>query len=142
MAAHLTPANAADNEEAPALLEQLPESIRFLLGDTAYDDNELRQRCEADGRVLVTARRGKYPHTDDGVGVRRIFHELRSRSMENTGGQFKAIFDCQAQVPTKGLLPTARFVLGAVLVYQLTLLHRFEYGDDLRVGLKPYLQAA
>jgi hypothetical protein len=37
---------------------------------------------------------------------------------------------------------TRRFALGAVLVYQLTLLHRAAAGADLRVGLKPFLQAA
>jgi hypothetical protein len=32
--------------------------------------------------------------------------------------------------------------LGALFVYQLTLLHRFEHGADLRVGLKAFLRAA
>ena len=91
---------------------------------------------------LVTTKRGSYPHTDDGVEVRRIFHQLRSHAIENFNAQFKAIFNCLGQVPTRGLLPTRRYVLGAVLVYQLALLRRFENGDDLRVGLKPYLQAA
>ena len=45
-------------------------------------------------------------------------------------------------VPTRGLLATRRFTLGAVLVYQLTAWHRFEAGDDLRVGLKPFIRAA
>jgi hypothetical protein len=45
-------------------------------------------------------------------------------------------------VPTRGLVPTQRFALGAVLVYQLTLLLRAEAGADLGVGLKPFLQAA
>ena len=44
--------------------------------------------------------------------------------------------------PSRGLVPTQRFVLGAVLVYQLALLHRFDNCDYLSVGLKPYLQAA
>jgi hypothetical protein len=45
-------------------------------------------------------------------------------------------------VPTKGLVATQRYVLGAVLVYQLALLHRFQIGGSLRTGLKPLLQAA
>jgi hypothetical protein len=45
-------------------------------------------------------------------------------------------------VPTRGLLATRRYVLGAVFVYQLTVLHRSEHGGDLRVGLKAFLQAA
>ena len=39
-------------------------------------------------------------------------------------------------------VPVAAYVLGAVFVYQLTLLYRFETGADLRVGLKAFLRAA
>ena len=45
-------------------------------------------------------------------------------------------------MPTRGLLATRRCLLGAVFVYQLTLLYRFEHGGDLRVGLKAFLKAA
>ncbi len=142
LAAYLTPANTADNEQAPALLAELPAEVKAILGDLHYNDPELMRLCESQGRLLITTKRGKYPHTDEGVEVRRIFHQLRSHAIENFNAQFKAIFNCLGQVPTRGLVPTQRFVLGAVLVYQLALLHRFESGDDLRVGLKPYLQAA
>ncbi len=113
-----------------------------MLGDVQYNDPALHAGCAAAGRVLVTTRRGPYPHTDAGVEVRRIFHQLRARALENFNSQFKATFGCLGQVPTRGLVATQRFALGAVLVYQLTLLHRAEAGADLRVGLKPFLQAA
>jgi hypothetical protein len=142
LAAEVTPANVADNEQAPALLAPLPPQVRFILGDQHYNDAVLREQCAAEGRVLVTTKRGAYPHQDDGVEVRRIFHELRSRAIENFNGHFKAIFDCGGHVPTRGLIATRRFVLGAVLVYQLALLQRFETGQSLRVGLKPFLKAA
>ncbi|MGH7421223.1 MAG: transposase [Candidatus Rokuibacteriota bacterium] len=142
LAADVTPANTADNEWAFELLDTLLAEMRFLLGDSAYNDPELREECEARGMTLVTTRRGAYPHTDDGVEVRRIFHQLRSHAIENFNGQFKGIFDGRQPVPTRGLLATRRFALGAVLVYQLTVWHRFEAGDDLRVGLKPFLKAA
>ncbi|MGH2409329.1 MAG: transposase [Chloroflexota bacterium] len=141
LAATLTPANRADNEEAPALVAALPEAVHFLLGDTAYNDPDLRTCCEQVGCELVPSRRGAYPHTDGGVEVRRIFHQLRSHAIENLNGQFKDIFDCQAHVPTRGLRATRRYILGAVLVYQLSLLYRFEAGLDLRLGLKPFLKA-
>ena len=142
LAAELTPANRADNEEAPKLLARLPADVRFVLGDQHYADPELHALCDAQDRVLVTSKPGPYPHADDGVEVRRLFHELRSRALENFNAQFKATFGCLGQVPTRGLIPTQRFALGAILVYQLTLLHRHEVGADLRVGLKPFLQAA
>lgn len=56
--------------------------------------------------------------------------------------QFKGIFDAHDQVPTKGLVATKRFALGASLVYPLALLYRFEHNLSLRVGLKAFLRAA
>jgi len=40
------------------------------------------------------------------------------------------------QVPTKNLMATQRFALGAIFVYQLALLYRFEHDLELCVGLK------
>ncbi len=142
LAAELTPANVADNELAPALLGELPPELRFLLGDTTDCDGALAERCAADGRLLVTTKRGASPHTDAGVNVRRVFHALRAQAIENFNGQFKAIFDMVWAVPTRGRTATRRYALAAVLVYQLVLLDRFERGEALRVGLKPYWQAA
>ncbi len=146
LAARLTPANEADSRLAPRLLEELPpgeEEVRFILGDTHYNAPEVRELCEGQGRILVASGHARaYPRTDAGAGVRRVFHELRSRAIENFNGQFKSIFDGQGQVPTKGLLNTTRFALGAVLVYQLALLYQYEHNQDLRVGLKAFLKAA
>ena len=142
LAAELTPANAADNETAPRLLEVVPRAVRFVLGDTSYQDPALHAHCAAADRFLVASRRGRYPHTDDGVEVRRVFHKLRSLAIENFNGQFKGIFGVHGSVPTRGLVRTQRFALGAVFVYQLILLYRFEHHQDLRVGLKAFLKAA
>ena len=142
LAADLTAANIADSEMAPQLVCRLSAEVRYLLGDRHYNTPELREQCEEDGRILVTSRYGRYPHTDAGVEVRRLFHKLRSTAVENFNEQFKGIFDVHGQVPTKGLANTRRFVLGAILVYQLSLWYRHEHGLDLRVGLKPFLKAA
>ena len=142
LAATLTAANRADNEAAPALLGGLPAEVRFVLGDSHYQDAALRERVAAAGRVLVAPTGRGYPHGDGGAEVRRLLHRLRSAAIETFTGQFTAIFDANGPVPTRGLAATSRFALGAVLVYQVTLLHRFEAGLDLRVGLKPFLQAA
>ena len=142
LAARLAPAEVADNKMAPALIEELPDEARFVLGDTHYDAEDVREECERTGRFLVTSKRGPYPHTDAGVEVRRIFHKLRSLANENFNEHFKAIFDAHEQVPTKGLINTARFALGAVFVYQLALLYRHQRGLDINSGLKPFLRAA
>ena len=142
LAAEVTPANAADNEIAPRLLPELPPILRFLLGDTSYDDPALRAACDRGDRVLITSKRGPYPHTDDGKEVRRLFHQLRSHAIENFNEHYKGLFDGHGSVPTRGLLATRRYLLAAVLVYQLLLLYRFETGGDLRVGLKALLKAA
>jgi hypothetical protein len=142
LAATVTPANRADNAEAPALRGDLPAAVRFVLGDRHYQDPAWHACCAAADRVLVAPTGRAYPHTDAGVAVRRLFHELRSRAIANFTGHFTASFDVNGPVPTRGLVATSRFVLGAVFVYQLTLLPRHIAGADLRVGLKPFLQAA
>ena len=142
LSARLTPANLPDSEVASMLLCELPAEVRYILGDTHYNTPDLRQECEQTGRILVASQAGKYPHTDQGVEVRRVFHELRSRAIENFNEQFKGIFDGHASVPTKGLANTSRWALGAIFVYQLALLYRHEHKQPLRVGLKAFLKAA
>lgn len=142
LAAELTPANVADSELAPDLLCRVPPEVRVILGDRHYNTPALHALCAEDERILVTTRYGRYPHTDVGVEVRRIFHKLRSVTIENFNEHFKGMFAVHGQVPTKGLCNTRRFALGAVLVYQLLLWYRFEHGLDLRVGMKPFLKAA
>jgi Transposase DDE domain len=142
IAAVLTPANVADSDPAPDLLGEVPAEVRFVLGDLHYNVPALRSQCDQQDRLLVTTRYGRYPHTDDGVEVRRIFHKLRSIAMENFNEHFKGIFDGHGQVPTKGLIATQRFALGAIFVYQLALLYRFEQSIDLCIGLKAFLKSA
>jgi hypothetical protein len=83
LAAELTPANVADNVQALPLLGDLPDPVRFILGDVHSNDPEVRLACETADRLLVTTKRGGYPHTDAGAEVRRIFHKLRSLANEN-----------------------------------------------------------
>lgn len=142
LAADLTPANEADNEKATDLIVELPLHKLFVLGDLHYNAPNVDDACFLRGYTLVTTQYGKYPHTDAGAEVRRVFHKLRSTAIENFNEQFKGIFSAHEQVPTKGLVATKRFALGAVFVYQLAFLYRFEKGMDLRVGLKPFLRAA
>jgi hypothetical protein len=58
---------------------------------------------------------------------------------ENFNEHFKAIFEVHGQVPTRGLINTHRFAVGAVLVYQLALLYRHERNLDIDRGLKAFL---
>ena len=142
LAAQLTAANVADNEAAPALIWELPPEMRYLLGDLHYNAPNVLAECQKAERILVTTQYGRYPHTDAGAEVRRIFHKLRSLAIENFNEHFKGIFDSHGQVPTKGLVNTQRFALGAIFVYQLALMFRFENGLDLNLGLKAFLKAA
>jgi hypothetical protein len=143
LAARLTPANVHDGRVAPLLIEALPEQARFVLGDKSYDALDLKHRCLKEGRFMVSPKRGAYPHTDPGAEVRRIFHLLRHRAIENLNGHFKALFEVHGSVPTKGHADMARLALGAVLVYQMALLHRHhERHSDTNTGLKAFLRAA
>ncbi len=138
----LTPATIAESDPAPNLLGEVPAEVRFILGDRHYNTPELHATCEQADRLKVPTKYGRYPHTNDGVEVRRVFHKLRSRAMENFNEHFKGIFDGHGQVPTKGLIATQRFALGAIFVYQLAFLYRFEHDLELCVGLKAFLKSA
>jgi hypothetical protein len=142
LAADLTAANMADNAQALTRLPELPAEVRYVLGDQHDHDPAIDAACAQAGQPVVATRRGPSPNLDDGVGVRHLLHEPRARAIDNLNEQFQGIFDAYGQVPTKGLVNTRRFALGAVYVYQLTLWYRHEHGLDLRVGLKACLKAA
>ncbi len=142
LAAELTPAPADDATLARDLLPQLPAEVRYLLGDTHYNTPDLKRVCQQRGVWLVATRRGPYPHSDDGVEVRRIFHKLRSQAIEPFNSLFKNVFEWGGQVPVKGLRRTQLFVLGAVVLYQLVVLYQFEHDLPLGLGVKALLRAA
>lgn len=142
LAADLTPANVYDATPAPRLQRELPLDVRFVLGDTHYNDDDLRTDCRLSNRWLIATRRGSYPHTDPGADVRRIFHRLRSKAIEPFNGLFKNVFEWGGQAPVKGLKRVRLIVLGAVLVYQLALLYQHQHNLPLGKRVKPLLRAA
>ena len=117
-------------------------AVRYVLGDTHYNTPELRQDCALHNRELVATRRGRYPHRDGGVEVRRIFHKLRSLAIEPFNGVFKNIFEWRAQMPVKGLKRCQVLALGAILLYQIVLLYQHERQQPIGVGVKALLRAA
>lgn len=142
LAAELTPANRADNEMALALVRELSPDVRYVLGDTLYNDPALRLVCEHADRCLVATQRCASSHTDSGAPVRQLFHHLRSTAIEPFNGLFKNIFEWDAQVPVKGLSRTRLIVLGAILLYQLVLLYQHQHNLPVGKAIKPLLRAA
>jgi Transposase DDE domain len=143
LAACLTEANIADGEVALQLAPSLPTEVRFILGDHHYQTDELDTYCQQTGRILICSR-GNHRKLANAPGreVRRIFHKLRSLTIENWNEHFKCLFEGHSQVPTKGKRNTQLFILGAVFVYQLILWYRFEHGLPLCRGMKAFLRAA
>ena len=142
LAAELTVANRGDNAVAPVLLDQLPWEVRYVLGDTPYNDPELWAQCQQRGWELVATRRGPHPHHDSGVEVRKVFHKLRSQAIEPFNGLFKNVFEWRVKMPVKGLQRSQLLALGAVVLYQLVLLYQHEHNLPLGKGIKPLLRAA
>ena len=142
LAAELTPANVGDNLLTPQLLTPLSAEVRFVLGDTHYNDPVVRTTCEQRGISLVATRRGARPHTDGGVEVRRLFHRLRSQSIEPFNGLFKEFFGWRKCLPVKGLVKSQLFALGAIFLYQLILFYQFERGLQVGKDIKALLKAA
>ena len=113
-----------------------------MLGDTSYNDPAVRQLCEESDPALVATRRGAYPHHDDGVEVRRLFHKLRSQAIEPCNGLFKNVFEWRTLLPVKGLQRSQLLALGTIVVYHLVLLYQHEYNLPLGKGIKSLLRAA
>lgn len=103
LSARLTIANVHDGSIGQEMVSELPVGVRFVLGDQHrempsghfldYRTEEMESACHVRGMDLVATRGGKYPHTDVGKQVRGIFHQLRSKSIENFNEHFKSIFD-------------------------------------------------
>ena len=151
-------ANVHDGQVGKEMVGELPSETRFVLGDQHrhkrnvlphYRTDDMKSLCYLRGIELVATLGGKYPHTDAGAEVRKVFHQLRSHSIENFNEHFKTMqaqlrccrFDSHCDVPTKGKAATTRFALSAVLVYQLGLWARHELGLPVNRGLKPFLRA-
>ncbi len=142
LSARLRPANEADNVVVLPMLADLPEEVRFVMGDSHYNTVPVRIACETAGRTLVASNRNKRPRTDDGVGVRQLLHSLRHHTIENYNSLYKNIFDLRRPLPTKGLANTQRLTLGGVFVYQLALFARFHEGEFSQEGIKAFLRSA
>jgi hypothetical protein len=142
LAAELTPANVYDTTIAPQLAHELPEDVRFVMGDRHYRDDDLQSYCDFAGRILITTHPVQYPHQGAGVKVRKILHRLRHQAIEPFNGLFKNIFEWGGQVPVKGLRHTRLIVLDAIFVYQLVLIYRFGHGKHLGQAIKSFLRAA
>ena len=147
LAARLTPANTADNLVAPT------SSSSCQIGYASYSETSTttpptsgRHVCEAPRR---RKRSGSWSPPNEGLTLTPMMALKSGASstscaawLRNFNEHFKAIFELHGQVPTRGLINTARFALGAVLVYQLALLYRHERNLDINRGLKPFLRAA
>lgn len=142
LSARLRPANEADNVVVLPMLEDLPEEVRFVMGDSHYNSVPVRLACENAGRTLVASNRSKRPRNDDGVSVRQFLHSLRHHTIENFNSLYKNTFDLGRPVPIRGMANTQRLTLGAVFVYQLALLARFHQGDLSQDGIKAFLRSA
>lgn len=142
LAAVLTKASVHDATAAAALLDELPDGTRFVLGDTAYQTPTLHQGCAAQGVTLIAPGWTPAAAADPGRPVRTIFHALRHVASENLNELVKDCFGLHGTVPTTGFLATSRYVLGCIFVYQVALWYRAEHGLPLNVGLKAFLRAA
>jgi hypothetical protein len=126
--AWLTPANEGDSEPAPDLLREVPADVRFVLDDRHDNAPELCENCEQPGRLLVTTKSGRNLHTDDGVEVRCIFHELHSCAMSNVMNISQASLTAMDRFPTFGLIATQRFadagILGLLTAFMVSVRER------------------
>jgi hypothetical protein len=142
LAAALTKASMHDASVASALLDEVPLETRFVLGDTHYQLEAVRDHCDLHARTLVARRWTPARADDPGKPVRAVFHQLRHVAAENLNELVKDAFGLHGTVPITGRRATSRYVLGCIFVYQVGLWYRAERGLPLNVGMKAMLRAA
>jgi hypothetical protein len=142
LAAEVTTASIHDATVAPDLLDELPLETRYVLGDTHYQIADLHDHCDLHARTLIATHWTAVPDPDPGKPVRAVFHALRHVAAENLNELVKDVFGLHGAVPTTGGLPTRRYVLGCIFVYQVALWYRAAHGLPLNLGLKAFLRAA
>lgn len=116
-----------------------------MLGEKHYDAKELKEGRVPPGRAVAgRLQAGRLPARGRrGAGEEGLPPAGPPGHRELQRTLHKAIFDVHGPMPTKGRLDTARFALGAVFVYQLALLHRYDVqGSKTNRGLKAFLRAA
>ena len=78
-----------------ACLHELPADVRFILGDTSYHDpRSSRSTVRPPTASWWPPGTAAYPHTDDGVALRRIFHQLRSLAIAHFNEQIQRPLRC------------------------------------------------
>jgi hypothetical protein len=113
-----------------------------VLGDRHYNTPELRENCDQADRLLVTTRM-------DAILTPAMVSKCDASSICSVRLRWKIFMSISKvslmgmdKFPTCGLIASQRFALGAIFVYQLALLYRFERDLELCVGLKAFLKAA
>lgn len=86
---------------APDLIGDLSPEIGYLLGDTHYNADNVRQTFEDETHFLVASKPGPYPRDDEGKDVRRIFHLLLDPLRTSTGS-LRASLMSTRRCPQKG----------------------------------------
>ena len=125
------PLLAAEHVDEPAERRERPDLAELLRSQLL---DPLAVRC-ADNLLQPGQHRTQHGSVVSQPGAQPVRQgSVASGGFPQPGGH--------AQVPPRGLVATRRFALGAILVYQLTLLQRYHDGADLRVGLKAFLKAA
>ena len=81
MAAELTRANVSDNRVAPELVEQLPEGLILLLGDSQYRDPELDAQAARTGIRSRKPQTGRYLRSFFDRRIDELRKRLRHRSV-------------------------------------------------------------
>ena len=143
LSARLTPADVADNQIAPLADRGVAPrgALRFGRYSLQRPERARQMREDASGfwspPNAVATRTPTQGWRLGGSSTNCVAWPTRTSTSIS-----RAIFEVHEQVPTKGRVNTARFALGAVLVYQLALLYRHERKSEVNRGLKPFLRAA
>ena len=127
LSADFTTANTYDNQLYVSLVSALPDGIRYISGDSGYDDHKLYDYssnvlgidlvCPIERYESTSGNRLELMHFYESV-IGQAIYRWRSISVEPLIEHIKSVFRIDP-LPVRGYLKAAAVVLLSVLLYQL-----------------------
>jgi hypothetical protein len=138
LSADFTQADVQDNQMYPAITSSLPQGVRYVTGDSGYDDHNLYSlSIDRRGFELVCPVSEIYNHTSSDrlqliefyeSELGQIIYSWRSISVEPLIEHIKEVFRIDP-LPIRGYQKAAAIVLLSVLTYQIMVYYNCKTGN-------------
>ena len=147
LSADFTQANTYDNQMYSAITSSLPKAVRYVSGDSGYDDHKLYNLSVDRGFELVCPTSQIYTNTssdrlqlidfyDSQLG--QVIYSWRCISVEPLIEHIKHVFKIDP-LPVRGYHKAASIVLLSILIYQIMIYYNCKTNNKRPKAIKHML---